>query len=194
MRKIECACGINHQIYDWPMTEVEQNGVKMCERHITCPCKREIVTFTAPKYEPEAEIGEDEKIATVNSFAEVSRQFGVLKEAPEHNQSGAEKVETPDKQVKLSGPSRALFASLIENYAKWFKQGKVSADSQKKFFGLSEKVTKAEDGNIGLGDEERRMAKMALSERNLYHIWSDEIPKEAQESLADLRSALKEVL
>lgn len=194
MRKLECACGISHQIYDWPMTEIEQNGTKMCERHITCACKREVVVRTAPKYEPEAETGDDEKIATVSSFAELSRQFGVLKEAPEHNQPGAAKPETPDAQVKLSGPSRALLSSLIENYAKWFKQGKASKDSQKKFFDFQEKVVKAEDGSVSLNDEERRMAKMALSERNCYHIWGDEIPPAAKTWLDDLNAELKGAL
>lgn len=210
MRKIECACGISHDIYSWPPAEVEQNGKKMMERHITCTCTREVVVRTAPKYEDDAEVGDDEKVATVTSFAELSRKFGVLKEAAPHNTAAPPKEDSeedavddagpgkedagPRKKVQILAPNRALFATLIENYAKWFKQGKASKEGQKKFFDFHQKVSEARGGNLSLNDEEIRMARMALSPRNLYHLWGDETPKEIQGWLDGLKSDLKEIL
>lgn len=196
MRKIECACGISHQIYDWPPSEVEQNNKKMMERHITCNCKREIVVRTAPKYEPEAELEEGEKIATVSSFAELSRQFGVLKEAPAHNKPApeAEEPEPGEKSVRLAPPEKKLFLDLVMNYAKWFKQGKASAKEQEKFFKFHEKVEAAADGTFSVSEEETRMSRMALSERNLYHIYGEELSPADQQNVEDLKFSLKEIL
>jgi hypothetical protein len=197
MRKIECACGISHQIYDWPAAEVEQNDKKMMERHLKCRCSREIVVRTAPKYEPDAEVDEDEKVATVTSFAELSRQFGVLKEADPHNKPIADSPDeapSAEKSVGISDADRTLFMFLIENYAKWFKQGKASAKDQKKFFELNEKVGKAEDGKFSLSEEEIRMSKMAVSQRNIFHVFGEEPTQEDQDKLNSLKSALKEIL
>ncbi len=196
MRKIECACGISLDIYSWPPAEIEQNGKKMMERHISCRCTREIVVRTAPKYEPDAIVGEDEKIATVMSFAEMSRQAGVLKEVEPHNKPAADGVSemapTLKGSVTFSGDQFKLFYSLVMNYAKWFKQGKASAKEQKKFFEFAERLGSGTP--IEVSDEEALMCRMALSERNLFHIYGSEMSDADKDIIGALRSHLKEIL
>lgn len=151
MRKIECACGISLDIYTWPSAEVEQNGKKMIERHIRCHCEREIVVRTAPKYELDAEVAEDEKISAVSSFAELSRQFGVLKEAEPHNKpltGDVDESESPKKTVTFSDEEANLLNALLLNYGNWFKQGKASAADKAKFLDLADRIGKAAWGDV----------------------------------------------
>lgn len=197
MRKIECACGISLDIYSWPPSEVEQNGKKMMERHISCDCRREIVVRTAPKYEPGAdEPGEGEKVATVVSFAELSRQFGVLKDTEPYNKPPAapvgEVAPTPKSSITLTEEQCALFYSLVMNYAKWFKQGKASAKAQKEFFDFADRL--APDEAIEISEEESRMCKMALSERNLSHVYGDEMSEKQKREVKAVSDALKSVI
>ena len=70
--KITCACGIDYQVYDYPPAEVEEGGKKMMERHIMCPCDREVVVRTAPKYEPASQ---EENVSGVISFDELVRRL-----------------------------------------------------------------------------------------------------------------------
>lgn len=196
MRKIECACGISLDIYSWPSAEIEQNGTKMIERHITCRCTREIVVRTAPKYEPDAEIGEDENVAAVSSFAELSRQFGVRKEAEPYNKPDAGGLNLAEPEVRvtldLNSDDKKLFLSLLDKYARWFKQGKASAEDQKKFFGLHDRW-EAATGPFGLTDEETRMSKMALSERNIYHVYGASPSEADKKVIDDLKLTLKAI-
>lgn len=200
MRKLECACGISIDIYSWPPTEIEQNGKKMMERHISCRCTREIVVRTAPKYEPDAEVKEGEKIATVVSFAELSRQCGVLKETEPYNKPAAggldedeEDAAPADKgSVTLPEDQCKLLNQLVMNYANWFKQGKASAKEQKKFFEFAAKLKPNEA--ISVNDEESRMCKMAISERNLFHIYGEEMSDEDKAAVGAVVSTLKTVI
>lgn len=70
--KIECSCGIIYQVYDYPPVELEEGGKKMMERHVMCPCDREIIIRTAPKYEPTSN---EENTSGVVSFDELVRRL-----------------------------------------------------------------------------------------------------------------------
>jgi hypothetical protein len=197
MRKIECACGISIDIYSWPSAEVEQNDKKMMERHIRCRCNREIVVRTPPKYEPDFEPAEDEKISTVASFAEISRQFGVLKEAEPHNKplSGDVADEAPPtKTMSISEHESDLLTGLVANYGRWFKQGKASAADQKKFMEFAQRILDERGKSLILSEEECRMCKMAFSERNLFHIYPGSAPDDVAKDLESLRLHIKEIL
>lgn len=74
--RITCSCGIDYQVYDYPPAEIEEGGKKMMERHIMCPCDREVVVRTAPKYEPTASNTEEaENTSGVVSFDELVRRL-----------------------------------------------------------------------------------------------------------------------
>lgn len=78
--KITCSCGIDYQVYDYPPAEIEEGGKKMMERHIMCPCDREAVIRTAPKYEPNVDTGEE--TSGVVSFDELVRRLDKAAAAP----------------------------------------------------------------------------------------------------------------
>ena len=73
--KITCSCGIDYQVYDYPPAEVEEGGKKMMERHIMCPCDREVVIRTTPKYEPNQAVPKGEETSGVVSFDELVRRL-----------------------------------------------------------------------------------------------------------------------
>ena len=120
--KLVCSCGIRHFIFDWPAASVEEGGKPMCERHIFCPCQREIVIRTAPKDEPNApETEEDTKKPKIFSQEALAKAMGL--EVP----PDVERVNTnlPPENVLVSltmTPSEIeLLKDLVSHYGNVFK-------------------------------------------------------------------------
>lgn len=112
--KIECSCGIEYQVYDYPPSEVEEGGKKMMERHVMCPCDREIVVRTAPKYEPAmAATEEAENTSGVVSFDELVRRLKAGQDAQDAapiNKSGWGGFNPPAAPPPGKAPTKAAVA------------------------------------------------------------------------------------
>ena len=120
--KLVCSCGIRHFIFDWPAAAIEDGGKKMCERHIFCPCQREIVIRTAPKDEPDAqEAEEDAKKPKIFSQEALAKAMGL--EIP----PDVERVNTdlPPENVLVSLTMNTkeveLLKDLVTHYGNVFK-------------------------------------------------------------------------
>jgi hypothetical protein len=111
--KIECSCGITYQVYDYPPTMVEIDKKPVAQRHIMCPCDREVVIHTQPKYEPAAAEGEDaENTSGVVSFDELVRRLNQdAKQDPAPAKSGGWGGYSPTQPPPAGkAPSKAAVA------------------------------------------------------------------------------------
>lgn len=169
MRLIECRCGIRHQIYDWPSETITEKGKEMVERHISCSCKREIVVRTSPKEEPGFEPVTEKDIAKSGkpfSFAEISKQMGVLKEKDKVDTAPVKTdYEGGKKSISLADHDAELFYQCVYHYGTKFKSD--NPQERMKFYAFAER---GKTGSVVVfeSETEERMARMAFTERNLY--------------------------
>jgi hypothetical protein len=107
--KITCTCGIDYSLYDYPPTEVEVEGKTAMERLVMCPCDREYVIHTQPKYEPDSK---ETNVSGVMSFEELVKKLKAPPPAPKAASWGppqsAKKVSSKAKSgIVLPGAADA---------------------------------------------------------------------------------------
>lgn len=197
--QIVCSCGISYQVYDYPPAEVEEGGKKMMERHIMCPCDREVVVRTAPKYEPTAPLVEGEETSRVVSFEEMSRRLGVGKnttppsakvptwgpsstpptEAPEAISGAPSLIVDPNATPNVTGTEKSIFltqedadvlGNLIAHYGMKFKDPEAQKEEAQEFADLAARA-KQEGMFTIFSDKEERMCRMGFLERNVKKLW-----------------------
>jgi hypothetical protein len=196
--KIFCTCGINHRIFDWPCAEIEENGKKMIERHITCNCSREVVIRTSTKDEPGYDEKDpkaaDEKWQTktgknIFSFEEMAERMGVkpppVAPAPVPTAAPAAVPSTPKIIIPGAEPVMpavnslvSLFVNLEESevlgealrhYGEVFKPGEMNEKVRMDFAEMS---GRAIEGIFHIMDKkEAGKVRMAFSGRNLNRLY-----------------------
>lgn len=181
--KIICSCGISYQVYDYPPSDVEEGGKQMKERHIMCPCDREIVMRTAPKYEPDYE--GTEKTSPLASFEEISRRLGIVpppgtpQNAPEAAPATPSLILGPEADQPPASAGKGLFltpddastlSTLIGHYGSYYKCSETQKEDQEKFAVLAERAKLGGMFNLQT-EEEERMVRMGFLERNITKIW-----------------------
>jgi hypothetical protein len=178
--KLVCTCGIRHFIFDWPAADIKDGGKDMKERHIFCPCQREIVIRTSPKDEIEFDGPDDSKKPKVYSQEALAKAMG-LDIPPEVERTNTNMpLANVLVSVTLNADEAALLKDLTAHYGNVFKQplpiegelkdgeppppDKHQAEREA-YIALSEKIVPP-TYSVGSADE-AKMIRCALSSRNV---------------------------
>jgi hypothetical protein len=162
------------------MAEVDINGKKAAQRHLTCSCQREIVIHTSLKDEPNYD-GDGSDKAKIFSFEELSERLGIdVVKQPQQPQPVVQTTKTiitSDTTPANVGISTFLtqddaetLSEAVANYGRVFKPLEDQKQEQDKYLAVAERC-KTEGLLIIDGVEEARMIRCALSDRNMKRLY-----------------------
>ena len=189
--KLYCTCGIRHFVFDWPPAEIEVSGKKMMERHIFCPCQREVVVRTAPKDEVEFDGPEDSKKPKIYSQEALAKAMGLDVPPETERVNNNMPPENVLFSIALTVDEASMLKDLSAHYGNVFKQAPPKAEDQDKdknpdpnaptgpavapmdqhaaeraaYISMSEKIQEGAFNVTSAG--EAKMIRCALSSRNV---------------------------